>query len=240
MSRLVTPCLFSLAVSLAATGVASAQTGPLMIDNFVTGPVTATLNGAHQTVTLNSTTTQTGTGIIGGTRYTGMSLLLAANPYRQNASVRIQKGTKTVPGGLVFDQGFQADAVMSVDYGEIVGTASPSLNLNLTPYTSFRVTFAALSGGDLFNILAYSNTVGYSQWGCNIPASTGPYVVDFPIANGDGDMNPADVSALIFEFQSSGGAFGNQFGISSIQLVTSDATPANLVCPAITSSATSR
>jgi len=224
--------LLAAAVSAFGAHGAWAQALP-MIDNFSTGPVDATLNGAHQTATLDFSGAQTGTKILGGQRVTGLELLQSANPFFENASVRIEKTTPTVTGGLVVSQGFQADAVASVDYGLLNGDVGTSLNANLSVYNRFRVSFLALDGGVLMDILAYSGTVN-SEWGCNVPASIKPISVDFPLANAYGTANLSDVSALIFEFQSSGGAFGNSFGISKIAMVSAGAPAGDVTCPAIT------
>jgi len=59
--------------------------------------------------------------------------------------------------------------------------------------------------------------------------------VDFPLANGLGNANLADVTGLLFETEEGGVVAGYNYGISSIRLLSPGTPPGDITCPPTTS-----
>lgn len=145
------------------------------LDNFATGPgkvsgVTGTHNG-----------TETGTGIIGGSRSITLTIGGASdNPYQQPIQVQVLPSTAAgTPSALVWSVGYGSLPRIDLEYG-----ATNSLALNLTAYNRLRVSFQGLSNVLNFNIAAWqaSNNEGTAV-GCNLAAYSAPFTVDFPLSD---------------------------------------------------------
>jgi len=210
-----TPILL-LCCGLTLAANAHAQSLPT-VDDFATGPAMVSLTGG------DSTTKQTGSHILGGSRLT--QLVFSANPFHQITEMRIHKGdSQTAPSALIFSEGFQSSFMFNLQYG----TANQSLHADLTPYNRFRLHFFGIAGTLNFNIEAYTGTT-YSQWSCNLNPASGPILVDFPFADAGGSgANLAAIDQLNFIFQAAGDAV--ETGLTEIEFVPASAPPGDVTC----------
>jgi len=78
--------------SVCAGGWFGAAAGRLTLDDFTTGPTAIAFSGAGQTSTLEKTTVEHGSAILGQTRSTTLILSQGGNPFDQNASMQIGHG----------------------------------------------------------------------------------------------------------------------------------------------------
>jgi hypothetical protein len=211
-------------------GPALAQTLPL-IDDFTTGPMSIVFNGAKQTGNLIKQTSQHGSHILGGKRVTQLAMQLAGNPYLQSADLQVNTGNadQSLPAALVNSSGYVASTDTIWWYGEFEDVGKP-LNVDLTPYDRIRVTFASISGGINFDIEAWSANDKETVFNCGMMNSESTLVVDFPLANGLGNADLANVTGLLFETEEGGVYAGYNYGISSIQMVTPGTPPGDITC----------
>jgi hypothetical protein len=190
-------------VSLALTP-RTMQAQDLVLDNFATGPgqVNAVAPGTYSA-------SQTGSGIVGGTatRYITVGMNPGNNPYLTPVQAQVLPSTtESVPSAFLWSNGFGALSATQIVYE---GSGNSALGLNLSAYTQLRVTFAALSGGLNFNIVAYQGSNGEATGvGCNLlNPYYGSFSVDFPFSeftlNGQ-EIDWSNISALVIEFQPAG------------------------------------
>jgi hypothetical protein len=215
---------------LACGGQALAQTLPL-VDDFTPGPMSIVFNGAKQTGDLIKQTSQNGSHILGGKRFTQLELQLGGNPYLQSADLQVKTGNANLPlpAALVSSSGYAAASNPIWWYGEFGDVGKP-LDVDLTPYDRIRVTFASISGGINFDIEAWSANDKETIFNCGMMNSETTLVVDFPLANGLGNANLADVTGLLFETEEGGVSAGYNYGISSIQMVAPGTPPGDITC----------
>jgi hypothetical protein len=236
MNNIIAPAAAALSLCLAAglaPSQAHAQTLPV-VDDFTTGPVLININGQAQTKNLLKKTTQTGAHILGGTRTLWENLHLSDNPFKQNLTVQIAPATSTAPAAFIYSEGYGADSVPQLFYGRADGVGAASLNADLTPYVSLRVTFLGIQSAVQFDWETWSGS-NSTLYGCGLLETFTGETVDFPLANGQVNTgtgaNLAAVDGLFFESQD-GSVAGGGYAISQIAFVTASAPPADYVCPA--------
>jgi hypothetical protein len=225
--------VFGLMMSGAATAVQASTTLPI-IDDFSTGPVTITFNGATQTTDLVKTVTEKGSTILRGERQTSFELSLAGNPFLLDAEFKINGATATAPAALTTAAGFQMSSRIDINYGNYV---NKPLNVNLTPYDRFRVHFLALDGDQDIVIQTFAPG-GDGQWGCSLAASPyHPVVVDMPFVNSPGASfsGISQISVI-----SQGGAYGYETGIGLIEVVKKGTPNGDVTCAPISNAIVSR
>lgn len=173
----------------------------LILDNFATGA------GKVAALTGIKTVTQTGTGIIGESRYIILNTFV--NPYMQPVQVQVRpSGNASDPSSLLSSVGFAASAEIYVVYGQ-----TTPLNLNLTGYDRLRINFGGLSSALNLNLEAEQGSGIAAQCALNLGPSGEsnsvpvPFTVDFPLsafgANGGGPVDWSDI--LAFEIILGGG-----------------------------------
>jgi hypothetical protein len=207
-----------LAAAFALVGGSAQAAGRLTLDDFTTGPTAIAFSGAGQTSTLEKTTVEHGSAILGQTRSTTLILSQGGNPFDQNASMQIGTWPSQSTSALIVSGGFLVDSRLEMAYGN-EARATP-LRANLSQYDFIRIHFKGISTGLNFNVEAFTGTA-YSQWGCNLSATLYPTAVDVPFKNGQGASKPSMLDGFMFIFQG-GGIVGNNFGVTKIELVTRD------------------
>ena len=148
--------------------------------------------------------------------------------------MQVRTGNANLPGILVSSAGYYAASNPVWRDGQFEGVGTP-IHVNLTPHDRIRVTFAAVSGGINFDIEAWSVGDRSSIFNCGILSSEFVQTVDFPLANGLGNANLADVTGLLFETEEGGVVAGYNYGISSIRLLSPGTPPGDITCPPTTS-----
>jgi hypothetical protein len=107
----------------------------LTLDDFSTGP------GKLEATSGSHTVSQTGTGIVGGTR--NISLVYGKkdkSEFGQESTLQVRPSTsKNVPSALIWSNGFDATPGIELEYFGL--NQDTPLNLNLTNYDRFRVGF---------------------------------------------------------------------------------------------------
>lgn len=151
---------------------------PWVLDDFSTGAgkVEAT-SGEH-------TVNQTGADIIGGTR--SITILYGKkdkSAFGQESVLQVRPGTsENAPSALIWSNGFDATPLAYVGYPSD-DTDTP-LNLNVTSYDRFRLSFEGLSTGVefLFEVWYGGSFQYYGPLSCPLTASSSPFTVDLPFS----------------------------------------------------------
>jgi hypothetical protein len=198
----------------------------LILDDFSTGA------GKLGPISSGSrTATQTGSGVIGGTRWANLDIGKASsNEFRQPSDLQFLPSTSpNVPSAMVWTAGYKANARIEVGYGNDAFIAP--LNLNLTSYDRLRVNFDGLTQVLNFNVEAWygPNGTTTATLGCNLPSS-GPFSLDLPLAAFK-SASPLDWSSiagfyLIFQGDSS-------LAITGFSAIPASDPPGSVVCGAI-------
>lgn len=200
----------------------------LTLDDFSTGAYSKVLKSG------TDTNTQSGS-MVGGSRETVFFVCPPGpcgtyNLYTQPASFQVRPKTKTTPAALIQSAGYKVGPRLDVQYG-----SGAPMNLNLsTSYDRFRLTF---DGNDLevnFNILVYTGTT-WSQTGCNIPANTNSFTIDFPFeyftpGTGTSGANFGDLTIVDFIFQTGSAVGGNSWAVTSFEAIPIGAPPGDITC----------
>jgi hypothetical protein len=229
MKTTATLCIHSFTALLVGIPLALAphvtQAQDLSLDNFKTGP------GRIGPMTSgNKTASQTGAGIIGGTRTTELSFS-GLNEFVQPASVQFRPSSKPgVPPAMVWSVGYKAYPRIDLTYG----SSTTPLGLNLSGYDRLRVSFDGLQQLLNFNVTVFDSSYIAGSIGCNIYfINDSPLTVDFrfaDISRGDGgQINWAAIEILDFVFQ--GGNLGSpNLAVTSIMAIPASDPPGTVTC----------
>jgi hypothetical protein len=195
----------------------------LNIDNFKTGsgkigPLTTT----------KVTASQTGTGIVGGTRTTTLDQT-GGSEFDQPSTVQFRPSSKTsVPSAMIWTNGYKAYPRIDLVYG-----SATSLGLNLSAYDRIRVTFNGLQQELNFNLEAWDASNVYGTCGINLSYYLTTFTVDFPLSaiTGVGTVNWSNIASFDFIFQ--GGYDGSpNLALTSIQAIPASTPPGTVTCVA--------
>jgi hypothetical protein len=197
----------------------------LSLDNFKTGP-----GKVGPIASGNKTGSQTGIGIIGGTRTTELSFS-GLNEFARKASVRFRPSSKPeVPSAMLWSVGYKAYPRIDLVYG----SSTAPLSLNLSGYDRLRVSFDGLQQLLNFNVTVFDSSYIGGSIGCNIHfINDAPLTVDFrfaDISRGDGgQMNWTAIEILDFVFQ--GGNLGSpNLAVTSIMAIPASDPPGTVTC----------
>lgn len=218
-----------LAVATLALTTRTIKAQDLSLDTFATGA------GKIEAITGIHTATQTGTGIVGGTRsitLTISSSTSSGNPFQQPIEVSVRPSTnKQVPSAFLWTVGYGAFPRIDLIYGE-----TTPLVLNLTAYNRLRVTFAGLSNELNFNIVAWQSNGAGGSAGCNLLPYPAPFTVDFPLAafvlSGGGTIDWSNIQALDIIFQGGNLTGSPNLAITHFSAVPASDPPGSFVCGA--------
>jgi hypothetical protein len=229
MKTLMLPRIHMAAVLLAGLTLALApcviRAQDLTIDNFKTGPgkIGPITSGAK-------TASQTGAGIIGGTRTTTLQLD-AVSEFAQPASVQFRPSAKKgVPSAMIWSVGYKAYPRIDLTYG----ASDAPLNLNLSGYDRLRVSFDGLQQALNFNVTVFDSSLIGGGTGCGVDfLGDVPITVDFPLSampRGDGgQIDWTSIEVIDFIFQ--GGNLGSpNLAVTGIQAIPASDPPGMVTC----------
>jgi len=191
------------AVSLATVAMAwmpqTMRAQNLVLDNFQTGA------GKVQAVSGSQGVNQTGAGIVGGTR--GISIVYnpaAPSVFGQLSTLQVRPSAdpKTVPPALIWSNGFGVVPGIEVEYFGL--NDDTPLNLDLTDYDRFRLSFDGTSTGVVLTAeVWYGGDFNlYGAESCGLPASNHPFTLDIPFsafAPGLAPITWSSLDGLFFE-----------------------------------------
>ena len=184
----------------------SILTGPvLVIDDFTTGP------GTHvETGVAIQNFTQSGTGILGGTRC--VTLGVNSNPLGRPVEVEIRNGENNY---LALDSGVKVTQFMMVRYGTNNQCIATGLDVDLSNYQEFRIDYVALDLGTGVEVEVYSIGGGVSS----APLSVQPgvnFTRHIPFSSLSGNVDWRHVRIVLFEFSSGGVVPAHDYAINGI------------------------
>ena len=197
----------------------------LILDDFTTGA------GKLGPISSGSrTATQTGTGIVGGSRYANLNIGKAsANEFHQASDVQfLPSTTPNVPSAMVWTAGYKSNARIEIGYGFLAN--SIPLHLNLISYDRLRVSFDGLTQPLNFNVEVWygpnSNVV--ASLGCNLIPS-GPFTLDFPlsafVSGSPGPVDWSNIAGFYIIFQGA-----PSLAITRFSAIPSTDPPGSAVC----------
>jgi hypothetical protein len=209
-----------------------AQRDPRVLANFATGAMRS------QSVTGTTYYTQTGTGIVGGTRNINL-VINTANVFVQPVQVRPQPEDSATPSALIMSAGFQAFPEAGVYY---LGSATESLDLNLVPYNRFRATFAGLVGTVDFAFEVADSTGNYAAVTCFIGPFSGSNVdgsgftittLDIPEASltSPGTVDWSNIKEIYFSLGPANSLGLTSFAITGLSAIMATDPVGTVTCP---------
>jgi hypothetical protein len=187
---------------------AQADVDGYLIDDFTTGPTVPgsfliQSEGLQQAV-------QAGGNIAGGTRCAILSV--TGNKYSRPADLDIRDGH------MVVDTGIHTDHASYLLYGWDSGCASTGgMDLNLSGYNAFRITFDALDLDTAGGIEVSSQDGRQAAIPLGVAAGV---TFDTDVLFADlGDFDPGHVASILIEIESGGFVSAHDYAITSIRAV---------------------
>jgi hypothetical protein len=181
-------------------------TGPvIVIDDFKTGPGTLVETGVA-----NQRTTQSGTGILGGTRCTVLNV--TANPLGRPVEIEIRNGENNY---LALDSGIKAGQVVGIIYGFNDRFFPGSLDIDLSNYQEFRIDFEALDLGTAGAAAVRSPNGGVSSALLGIQPGVG-FTRHVPFSSFSGNVDWGHVYEISFTITSGGVVAAHDYAIRGI------------------------
>jgi hypothetical protein len=185
----------------------------LSIDNFATGAVKM-----EGTTTVTSAP-QTGTGILGGNRLIQITPnWFGTNVFLQPVQVQVRPGSSTadVPSALLLSNGYNAFPRVDLFYGPtgITPTSAP-LNLNMTLYQGFGLSFAGLSNGLEVILTVWDVNGVYADVACVLTSSPNvkAFALNAPTANFTGSVDWSNIKTVALSFLA-----GNIYGTPNVAI----------------------
>ncbi|MGC9945263.1 MAG: hypothetical protein ABSF64_02605 [Bryobacteraceae bacterium] len=227
---------FSGAAMLAAAAMAlmphTLRAQDLTLDDFSTGAgkLTAT-SGSH-------TATQTGAGIVVGTRYISIVYGPGGSEFGQESILQVRPSTtKKVPSALIWSNGFDASPLIQLYWGPANYGDTP-LNLNLSPpYDRFRVSFQGLSTNIVLSASVWygANTNMYAAESCGLLASNAPFTVDIPFTTFTTTEGPIPwnaIGGLLLEFSEGSSPLNSpNLAITGFSAIPASDPAGTVTCP---------
>ena len=149
---------------------------PWVLDDFSTGA------GKLEATSGEHTLNQTGADIIGGTR--SITILYGKkdkSAFGQESVFQVRPSTsENAPSALIWSNGFDATPEFVVEYP----SNDTPLNLNVTSYDRFRLSFEGLSTGVelLFEVWYGGSFQYFGPLSCPLTASNSSFTVDLPFS----------------------------------------------------------
>src|SRR5260370_18313507 len=219
------------AALLALQPFARAQSVPMLIDDFSTGPDSRSL-----TTGIDSSAHQIG-AMLGGDRW--INLYASDGPFEALSSFRARPSTGTEPSALILNAGYRGNARVDLVYGynsQLQLHLRPLDNLTLSdqrPYDRFVLHFDGISNGlDGFALSGIGSLVwnpsGYLFLGCAGGRTRNtPVTIELPFNLFQGAGGFDDVTQILFYLQPDAGPAG--FALTSIEKAK-EHTSGALVC----------
>jgi hypothetical protein len=199
----------------------------LSLDNFATGA------GKISATTGTHTATQTGDGIVGGSRTIRLGIDSNGNEFQQPVQVQVLPSTATsVPSAFLWDVGYGALPRIDLVYGY-----TTSLGLTLTAYNRFRLSFNGLSVPLNFNIVAWQSNNVASENGCDLSYVQQPFTVDIFLAGFNNTGAPVmweNIETIDIVFQGASITGSPNLAITGFSALPASAPPATFTCGATT------
>ncbi len=197
------------AALLALQPFARAQSVPMLIDDFSTGPDSRSL-----TTGIDSSAYQRG-AMLGGDCW--IVLYASGGPFEALSSFRARPSTGTEPSALILNAGYRGNARVDLVYGY----NSQLLANTLKPYDRFVLHLDGISNGlDGFALSGIGSVVwtpsGYLFLGCaGVRTRNAPFTIELPFNLFRGAGGFDDVTQILFYLQPDTGPAG--FAVTSIE-----------------------
>jgi len=202
--------LLVLLLAVTAVSQSFAQSTPLTLDNFTSGPYVKSLNSASNVQDIHFAPLPSGSPL-GAAR--GTAFLLDPDPYAQPSTLSIGKGI------CIVDNGFGDITGLQIEYGYTLAGLQAPLGLSLAGYSGFQLNFAGVAAYEsmIVTIVVYLPDGTYHSFEVVLPPNGNAFSTAFPFSGfSAGGLTQSDVSniqTIVIQTE------GESFAITSFQAV---------------------